>query len=94
LSLIDESKPAVVLLDCRGLIDIEYTAVKMLIEAEQRLRRQGVTMWMAALNPEVLTVVQQSTLGRTLGRARMFFNVQSAVQHYERIAATEPAGFA
>ncbi len=93
-SLIDESKPAVVLIDCRGLVDIEYTALKMLIEAEQRLRRQGVAMWMAALNPEVLTVVQQSTLGRTLGHERLFFNVQSAVQHYERVAATEPAGFA
>jgi SulP family sulfate permease len=90
--LIDESKATTVLIDCRGLIDIEYTALKMLIEAEQRLRRQGVAMWMAALNPEVLKVVQQSTLGRTLGRERLFFNVQSAVENYERIAATEPVG--
>src|SRR5215203_555689 len=92
--LIDASKPDTVLLDCRGLIDIEYTALKMLIEAEQRLRRQGVAMWMAALNPEVLKVVQQSALGRTLGQERMFFNVQSAVQQYERMAATQPAGIA
>jgi MFS superfamily sulfate permease-like transporter len=90
--LIDESKPGAVLLDCRGLIDIEYTALKMLIEAEQRLRRQGVTMWMAALNPEVFKMVQQSALGRTLGPERMFFNVQSAVKHYEGMAATAPAG--
>ena len=89
--LIDEWKPGTMLLDCRGLIDIEYTALKMLIEAEKRLRRQGVTMWMAALNPEVLKVVQQSALGRTLGRERMFFDVQSAVQQYERVGATEPA---
>jgi SulP family sulfate permease len=88
--LIAEAKPDVMLLDCRGLIDIEYTALKMLIDAEQRLRRQDVTMWMAALNPEVLTVVQQSALGRTLGRERMFFNVQSAVQQYERMAESEP----
>jgi len=87
--LIDESKPATLLLDCRGLIDIEYTALKMLIEAEERLRRQGVVMWLAALNPEVLKVVQQSALGVTLGRERMFFNVQSAVQHFERTAATQ-----
>jgi len=92
--LIDASKPDTVLLDCRGLIDIEYTALKMLIEAEQRLRRQGVAMWMAALNPEVLKVVQQSALGRTLGQERMFFNVQSAVQQYERMAAIQPAGIA
>ncbi|HEY2435067.1 MAG TPA: SulP family inorganic anion transporter [Vicinamibacterales bacterium] len=90
LSLIDESKPTTVLLDCGGLIDIEYTALKLLIAAEQRLRQQGVTVWMAALNPEVLTVVQQSALGRTLGLERLFFNVQSAVQRYERTAASEP----
>jgi high affinity sulfate transporter 1 len=90
-ALIDESKPSAVLLDCRGLIDIEYTALKMLIDAEQRLRRQGVAMWMAALNPEVLKVVQHSTLGRTLGRERLFFNVKNAVQQYERSAVTEPA---
>src|SRR3954451_12702282 len=87
--LIDASKPGVVLLDCRGLIDIEYTALKMLIEAEHHLRREGVTMWMAALNPEVLKVFQQSALGRTLGRERMFFNVQSAVQEYERTAIAQ-----
>jgi MFS superfamily sulfate permease-like transporter len=91
--LIDEARPAVLLLDGRALVDIEYTALKMLIEAEQRLRRQGIAMWMASLNPEVLRVVQQSPLGRTLGRERMFFNVQSAVQAYERLAVTEPAGF-
>ena len=92
--LIDESKPAILLLDCRGLIDIEYTALKMLIEAEERLRRHGVTLWMAALNPGVLQVVQQSPLGRTLGRERMFFNVQTAVQHYEQTARPEAAGLA
>ena len=39
---------------------------------------------LAALNPEALKVVQQSSLGETLGRARMFFNLPSAVQQYER----------
>jgi hypothetical protein len=74
------------------LIDLEYTALKMLIEAEEKLRRQGVMMWLASLNPEVLKVVQQSPLGRTLGRERMFFTVQSAVQRYEQIAAGAHAG--
>jgi SulP family sulfate permease len=90
--LVDAAKPAVLLLDCRGLIDIEYTALKMLIEAEERLRRHGVLLWMAALNPEVLKVVQQSPLGKNLGRERMFFNVQSAVQHYEQMGAIERSG--
>jgi high affinity sulfate transporter 1 len=91
-ALVDTSKPAVLLLDGRSLIDIEYTALKMLIEAEEKLRRQGVSLWVASLTPDVLKIVQQSPLGRTLGRERMFFNVQAAVQHYERNARTAPAG--
>ena len=82
------------LIDGRSLIDIEYTALKMLIEAEEKLRRQGVTLWVASLTPDVLNVVQQSPLGRTLGRERMFFNVQAAVQRYEQNARTATAGAA
>jgi MFS superfamily sulfate permease-like transporter len=92
--LVEQSKPAVLLIDCRGLLDIEYTALKMLVEAEERLRRQGVMLWMAALNPGVLQVVQHSPLGRTLGRERMFFNVQAAIQRYEQLSATEWAEIA
>jgi sulfate permease, SulP family len=78
-------KPALVILDGRSLIDIEYTALKMLIEAEERLRTNGITLWLASLNPQVLKTVQQSPLGETLGRARMFFNLHSAVAHYEQL---------
>jgi hypothetical protein len=39
-------------------------------------------LWLAALNPEVLAVVERSELGQTLGRERMFFNVETAVQKY------------
>jgi hypothetical protein len=80
----------VLLLDGQALLDIEYTALKMLIEAEEKLRRQGVTLWIAALNPEVLKVVQQSALGTTLGRERMFFDVQGAVRRYEQMVGTAP----
>jgi high affinity sulfate transporter 1 len=85
--LIAASQPTVVILDGRALIDVEYTALKMLIEAEEKMRRRGVTLWLASLNPEVLKVVQQSPLGETLGRPRMFFNLQSAVSHYEEMLA-------
>ena len=73
-----------ILLDCSAIFDIEYTALKMLAEAEERLRRDGMILWLAALNPDVLTVVKRSKLGETLGRDRMFFNRQTAVEHYER----------
>ena len=86
--LITTANPSVVILDGRALIDVEYTALKMLIEAEEKMRSRGVTLWLASLNPEVLTVVQHSPLGETLGRARMFFNLQSAVTHYEQMQAT------
>ena len=89
LHSIEETKPAVLVLDCRSVIDIEYTALKMLIEAEEKYRRQGTMLWLASLNPAVLKVVQQSTLGETLGRTRMFFNLQSAVRHYEQIASAQ-----
>jgi MFS superfamily sulfate permease-like transporter len=80
----EAAKPSIIVLDGGALIDIEYTALKMLVEAEQKLRAEGITLWMASLNPEVLKVVQQSSLGETLGRPRMFFNVQTAVHHYEQ----------
>ena len=87
--LIATEKPALVILDGRSLIDIEYTALKMLIEAEERLRTHGITLWLASLNPQVLKTVLQSPLGETLGRARMFFNLHSAVAHYEQLQSNQ-----
>jgi MFS superfamily sulfate permease-like transporter len=84
LSAIDEAKPRVVVLDASAVIDIEYTALKMLDEAEERLQRQGISLWIASLNPEELRLIQRSSLGERLGRARMLFNVQTAVQRYEQ----------
>ena len=70
------------------MFDIEYTAVKMLIEGEEQLRQEGIALWLAALNPEALAVVQRSKLGETLGRERMFFNVQAAVEKYGQIGTS------
>ena len=83
--LVAAGKPSVLIVDCSAITDIEYTALKMFIEGEERMRAQGVELWMASLNPEALEMVQNSQLGETLGRARMFFTVESAVAHYEQI---------
>ena len=83
--LIEQARPSVVVLDCSAVIDIEYTAVKMLIEAERKLRDEGIALWLAALNPEVLAVVRRSTLGETLGRERMLFNLETAVEQFEKL---------
>ena len=92
-SIIEETKPSVVLIDFSAVFDIEYTALKMMAEAEERLRRDGITLWLAALTPDVLTVVQRSRIGETLGRERMFFNLQMAVEKYEQSskAAVKPS---
>jgi high affinity sulfate transporter 1 len=76
---IDEAKPTVVALDLRSVFDLEYTALKMLIEGEKRMREMGVSVWLVGLNPGVLEVVQRSALGPLLGRERMHFNLETAV---------------
>ncbi len=80
--LIDAASPKVLALDLSGVIDIEYTALKMLTEGEERLRERGTLLWLVGLNPETLAMVQQSPLGETLGRERMLFNLEAAVERY------------
>jgi high affinity sulfate transporter 1 len=81
-ALIEKAKPKVVALHLRGVPDIEYTALKMLIEAEERLREQGISVWLVGLNPEVLSVIQRSPLGKMLGREGMHFSLELAVEKY------------
>jgi MFS superfamily sulfate permease-like transporter len=80
--LVRDAQPRVVLLDCGAVPDIAFTALKMLIEAEERLRAVGTQLWIARLNPAALDVVQRSSLGGRLGRGRMFFDVNRAVETY------------
>jgi sulfate permease, SulP family len=83
--LVEQTKPSTMVIDCSSIIDIEYTALKMLADAEEKLQREGVRLWLAALNPSVLTTVSRSRIGQTMGRERMFFNVQTAVERYEKV---------
>ncbi len=81
-AMLKEHAPQVVLLDCSAMPGIEYTALKMLVEAEERLRGEGTELWLAALNPEVLELVQRTPLAERLGRERMFFTVEQAVDAF------------
>jgi high affinity sulfate transporter 1 len=87
--LIHRAKPRVVLLDCSAIPDIEYTALRMLTDAEEKLRQSGITLWLAALNPAALDVIRRTPLEKVLGRSRMFFNVEQAVEAW-REAETMP----
>jgi sulfate permease, SulP family len=80
--LVEAAKPKVLAIDLSAVTDLEYTALKMLIEAERREREAGTALWLVGLTPEVLAVVQRSSLGGTLGRERMHFNLETAVARY------------
>lgn len=83
LALVTAHAPAVLVLDCSGIPGFEYTALKMLIEGEERLRASGVELWLAALTSESLELVRRTPLAERLGRERMFFTVEDAVAAYE-----------
>ena len=85
--LITGAKPAVVVLHLGGVFDQEYSALKVLIDAERRLREGGVSLWLSGMNPDVLTMVRRSPLGEALGDERMFFNLEMAVAKYLASAA-------
>jgi MFS superfamily sulfate permease-like transporter len=80
--LAHRAKPHVLVLDCSAIPDIEYTALRLLMDAEEKLREAGITLWLAALNPRALEVVKRSQLFAVLGYERLFFNVEQAVQRY------------
>jgi high affinity sulfate transporter 1 len=77
-------RPRVVLLDCSGIVGFEYTAVMALSDAEERLKEDGMELWLARLSPEALAQVQRTALGDRLGRERMHFTLALAVEAYRR----------
>ena len=88
--LTQEIEPKVVAIDLSGVLDIEYTALKMFTEGEKRQRGQGRQLWLVGMNPHVLEMIQRSPLGQVLGRDGMHFNLEIAVEKYLG-AATSPA---
>jgi MFS superfamily sulfate permease-like transporter len=88
--LIATYQPRVLTLDMSGVPDVEYSALQTLIERERRSTERGAVIWLAGLNPSVLASVRQSELGERLGRERMLFNTQEAIQRYELMRAARP----
>jgi high affinity sulfate transporter 1 len=81
-ALVLEHKPSVVAIDLSGVFDLEYTALRALIEAEKQLAEYGRSIWLVGLTPPVLNVIDRSSLKATLGRERMHFNLEIAVRKY------------
>jgi len=82
-TVIKQYHPQIVALHLRAVPDLEYTALKMLTEAEKDLRKQDIELWLVGLNPGVLAMVQRSPLGEALGRGRMYFNLDRVVAAWQ-----------
>jgi len=80
--LVDRDKPKVLAIDCSAIPGFEFTALNMLNQAEEQLRREGVELWLVALNPEALGMVRRTPLAERLGRERMRVNLEDAVDAY------------
>jgi high affinity sulfate transporter 1 len=80
--LIVESGATTVAIDLSGVFDLEYTALRALIDAERRFRRDGIAIWLVGLTPPVLEMVRRASLSETLGRERMHFNLEVAVEKF------------
>ena len=67
-----------------AVADLEYTALRALTEAEQKLRRMDITLWLVAMNPQVHAAIKRSPLGKTLDTERMYFTLGDAVEAFDR----------
>ncbi len=79
---IREAAAQVVVLECSAIPNIEYTALDLLADFEEKLSEAGITLWLAALNPEALQAVESSVLGQRLTHERMFLTLQQAMEAF------------
>ena len=89
--LLLEQRPKVLLLDLSSVPTLEFTALRVLGDAAEKLPEYGTELWVAALTPEVLELVNRSGLGSRLGRERMFFTLELAVERFQTVALSSVA---
>lgn len=80
--LVAQHKPRVLLLDLSRVFDIEYSALQMMMEGERRYADEGITVWLAVLNPDVLQHIESSGFAGRLGQRRLFPNARAAIRCY------------
>ena len=80
--LIRETRPRVVAVDASGVLDMEYTALKMFAQIAKNQSQHRIQLWLIGMSPRVLAVVQRSPLGQILRREAMHFNLEIAVTRY------------
>lgn len=73
-----------VLLDCRGVNDLDATAAQSLIRCAKALKKQGVTLAFSAASPGVQHVMEAIGLSERVGDHHVFLNNAAAVKHMIR----------
>ncbi len=85
-ALMVQYKPRVIVMDLNRVPDIEYSALQMIEEGERCRTEQGVTVWLAGLNPGVLEVIRHAGMDVRLGRERLLFSAQVAIERYLKLS--------
>jgi sulfate permease, SulP family len=80
--LVRQTQPRVIAVDASGVLDMEYTALKIFAQVAKRQSQDGIRLWLVGMNPGVLAIVQRSPLGHILQREGMHFNLEIAVGRY------------
>jgi len=86
-ALVAKHNPRVLAMDMSRVPDIEFSALQMMMESEQRATERGAVVWLTGLNPGVLEVVRKAGLEQRLGRERMLFNARAAIERYQAMQA-------
>jgi SulP family sulfate permease len=90
-AFVAQHRPIVLALDLSRVPDIEYSALKMLTEGEERMADAGVAVWLAALNPSVRECIRASALAERLGRERLLPNARAVIRKYQEMVFQEMA---
>jgi len=80
--VVTQNKPRVLILDLSRVFDIEYSALQVMIEGERRLAEEGVTVWLAGLNPDVADYLRASGFEDRLGADRILANARVGIHRY------------
>ena len=86
--LVAEHRPRVLILDLSRVFDIEYSALQVMISGERRYADDGVAVWLAGLNPDVLEAIRASGLEDRLGKGRIFASAGDGLSRYLELGSS------
>lgn len=87
--LVAEFKPRALVLDLSAVPDMEYTAVMMLVDGEEKAGEDGAAMSLVAMNPAVQEIIRRSPLWGRLEGERIFFTLDQALEWFGRQSAED-----